>query len=295
MSKFVSTGFGHYPFGRFPFGHSDFGEDVVVRSFPEEYTEDEGPNGNITTEYMKHYLLTVKDAMNEVKESIDKVHEQIDFNLVRQDLIKHLGTTYGTTVDDSEPLDFQRSLVGNAIPLARIKGTRKAYDIRGKISGFNVNVKKLYNVNDYNRMILNSFNPESVFELPPGSGDFYTDLAPGTVSGTYTDDQCGYCLTSLISIEFTLAKPQPPNTGTESYFDRLIRKLRDIIPIHVRDVLFEFRVVITINEHDNLNAAVALDDKQYFPTPFFYRFDAFPADIVPLDGPGRLTGTISDV
>lgn len=293
MSTFHGVGFGHYSFGGFAFGHSDFGEDSVVRSFPGFYLEEETGSGRV--EYLKHYLTTIKESMNAVKKEIDVIDDCVDFTKVRDDLLVYLGSTLGSRVDDSEPIDFQRSLVGSTISLARIKATHKAYDIRGKISGFNVNVKKLYQLNDVNKLLIMAFNPESIFEIPVGSGNFLTDLHPGTVSGTPTEDGCGYCLTSLISIEFTLAKPQPPNSGTESYFDRLIRKLRDIIPIHVRDVLFEFRIVIEVNEHDNIFVEASNEEKQYFPTPMFYRFDVFPADFEPLDSHGYVTGTISDV
>lgn len=290
--SFQGTGFGYYPWGHFSFGHADFGEDSVVRSFPDFYLEEEKESGRV--EYIKHYLTTIKEQMNEVKQKVDVLEDQIDFTKVREDLITYLGSTLGVKVDDSEPVDFQRSLVGNTVPLARIKGTRQSYDIRGKISGFNVNVKKLYKLDPVNLALIQMFNPENIFNIPSGSDQYLTDLAPGTVSGTPTEDQCGYCLTSFISIEFTLAKPQPPNTGTESYFDRLIRKLRDIIPIHVRDVLFEFRVVIFVNEHDNLSASNDPRDVLHVPTGAFYRYDVFPADIVSCDSHGYVTGTIDD-
>ena len=290
--SFQGTGFGYYPWGHFAFGHSDFGEDAVVRSFPDDYMEEERSSGRV--EYIKHYLTTIKEGMNEVKKNIDVLEDQIDFTKVREDIIEYLGSTVGVQVDDSEPIDFRRSLVGNTVPLARIKGTKKSYDIRGKISGFNVNVKKLYKLDAYNLNLIQMFNPENIFNIPSGSDQYLTDLAPGSVSGTPIEDGCGYCLTSFISIEFTLAKPQPPNSGTESYFDRLIRKLRDIIPIHVRDVLFEFRVVIFINEHDNLFVEAEPRDVLHVPTGVFYRFDVFPADMVPCDDRGYITGTIDD-
>lgn len=283
-------GFGHQKFGRFPWGHSDFGEDTVVRSFFDGYKEDVDGQEN---ELMLHYLYTIKDSVNRVRKLIEDVPDQVDVDRVRYDLLRYLGTTISVTIDDVEPVDFQRSLVGSAVQFFRIKGTAQSYKIRGKISGFDVDVYNMYR-------ILPAYVPlfpvENVFELPAYSGVYYTDLPPGSVSGTPTEIACDYCLTSYVKLTFTIVKTQPPSLqGAPNFFDRLVYKLRDIIPIHVRDILFEIRAFILANEHDNMSVPLVVTEDIYTPCPMWNRFDAVTADVVPCDNYGYVNGTATIV
>ena len=283
------TGFGNFKFGNFPFGKSDFGRGVVSRSFPSEYTEDEDGNPN---ELLIHYLLAIEDSVNRVKQEIDTIPDQVDFVKVRTDILQYLGSTIDVTIDDSEPEEFQRSLVGNAIQFYRIKGTLNSYKIRGKISGFDVTVENLYKIAPD---LVQFFNSDDLFEFPPGSGNNFTVLAPGSVSGVsgvsgdITDERlsgfsCDYCLTTAIKLNFDVVKVLPPAIiGEGNFFDRLAFKLRDIIPIHVRDLLFEIRATICIPEFENMEVCVSSFDTIHTPIAVCPRIDFVAADTLPFD------------
>lgn len=293
MSFRDGTGFGHYPFGHFPFGHADYGHDVVVRSFPEEYLEDENdPTG--VNQLLLHFLSLVKDSVNRVKEPIDNLGDQIDFDRIQQNLLVELGRTIAVELDDVEPIEFQRSLVGGAVQFYRIKGTLQSYKIRGKISGFDVSVFNLFKIA---LIYVPLFSVDNLFELPTGSGNWYTDLPPGSVSGTPTEVGCDYCLTSAIKMSFTVVKDQPPSViGQANFFDRLVFKLRDIIPIHVRDLLFEIIANIAVDEHQYLDVINERSiEETYTPCSLFHSFDVTPADTRPLETHGYIQGTATIV
>lgn len=287
VNRRSGTGFGHFKFGTgFPFGHANYGLDVIRRSLPESYLVNSDGTEN---ELIAHYLMTMEDSQNRVKAEIDILDQQIDFTQVRTDLLAYLGSTIDVTIDDSEPEEFQRSLVGNAIQYYRIKGTGQAYKIRGKISGFDVTVNNLFKIApEY----VSSFSSDDIYEVPPNSGNYFTVLPPGSVSGTATGLGCDYCMTSFIKLNFEIVKEQPPAVvGEGNFFDRLTYKLREIIPIHVRDVLFELTATTTIEANDQ-QVLVSSQETSFIPLPFFYRFDNFSADSVPCDWHGSVSGTV---
>lgn len=295
MVQRQGTGFGHFGFGKHPFGRTDYGKDVISRSFPEAYQEDED-TGEVNT-LMAHYLETIEDSVNRVKQAIDDVPDQMDVDNVRSDLLPFLGSTINVTIDDSEPVDFQRSLVGNAIQFYRIKGTLASYEIRGKISGFEVTINNLYRLSPD---LIMFFPPEELFEVPPNSDVYYTQIAPGTDPSVSGDPRlyevsCDYCLTSAIKVNFEVVKPLPPSiVGEGNYFDRLAKKLQsDIIPIHVRDLIFEILAIITIPEYENMAITLSGVEQQHFPTSAFFHFDITSADCVFTDFHGSVNGTAS--
>lgn len=290
MSLRDGSGFGHYPFGHFPFGNADFGEDTVVRSFPDEYLFDE-TSPTKTNDVLLHYLLAIKDSANRVKAQIDRLPNQVDFRKIDSALLVYLGQTISVNLDDAEPDEFRRSLVGGAVQFYRIKGTLQSYRIRGKISGFDVTVRPLYRIDP---AYVPLFDISNIFELPFGSGNFYTDLEPGTVPGTPTEASCDYCQTASIKIGFTVVKPQPPAVvGQGNFFDRLIFKLRDIIPIHVTDLLYEIVANIEVDEHQYLLADLSSQEDTFTPASMFAYFDVIAADSMPLDAHGGISGTAS--
>lgn len=88
-------------------------------------------------------------------------------------LIDLLGNDYGVTVDEHEPEAFQRSSIRNAVSWYVLKGTERAYDIIGKIAGYRVTPFELWRVEN-----TDAIPPANLFELPAGSGNFYTNLEP---------------------------------------------------------------------------------------------------------------------
>jgi len=266
------TGFGHFPFGNFTFGSSNTGENMIIRSFPATYLEDDS-SGLLLT-----YLKTISNSVNEIKQKILGVEDLVDPLMVREDILRHLGTTIDTVVDEAEPKEFARSLVNNAVLFYRIKGTEDSYRLRGKISGYDVDVSNLYHIYP---MYVPFLDPDDVIEIPPGSGEFFTAIEPGGVSGIPTEAECGYCFTSFIKINFTVVKSLPPSSV--NYIDRLIRKLSDIIPIHVRDVLYEIFINIKIDENQYMAMEFENEERLYVPMHVFHNFDVIPADTLSTD------------
>lgn len=280
------TGFGFGSFGKGKFGTASAGENIVVRSFPVTYLEDD------QDKLLYHYLLTIKDRIDDFKDQVKNVSEQVDPLAVREDILRHLGTTIDVEVDDAEPQEFRRSLVNNAVLFYRIKGTKESYRLRGKISGFDVDVLNIYHIDP---SYVPYLDPNLISEIPTGSGEFYTQVEPGSVSGIPLTEGCDYCFTSYIKVTFTLVKSLPPASSV-NYLDRVIRKIKEVIPIHVRDVLYEIIINVIVNEHDNLKVEeIDQVETLYVPVHVFHNFDVIPADNVSTDLHGYSNGTIEVV
>ncbi len=90
-------------------------------------------------------------------------------------LISLLGADYGLSVDTHEPEAFQRSGIRNVSQWLTLKGTVKSYDILGKIAGYRAVPLGLWGLGD---PVPANVPSDHLFELPIGSGSFYTDLDP---------------------------------------------------------------------------------------------------------------------
>ena len=472
-------GFGNQPFGNHPFGHSDFGRNTYLRSFPQEYIEDDSGNVN---QVLKRYLEIGKHRANLIKKDIDRLDDQMDFNKVRSDLLQYLGSTFAVELDDYEPDEFRRSLVGNAILFYQRKGTEEAFRIRGKISGYDVEIFNIYKIEpdnlykyildyelasgdgtptqqlievlpsypvnpgtlvlsvdgspvgtddgaggwtatagyalagtidyqtgayditftpgvptglsitvDYETVVFDeavatsdgtqtdyihqlgyypyfpnslklysdgvligeddgnegivpsvaspypvsgeferstgriSFSftgavppngeeitinyektlvgevltryPDDIYEIPSGSWNWYTTLIPGSIPGA-PPEGCLYCQTSFVKIRLITVKNLATVTpsSTENFFDRLVRKIREIVPIHVRDLIYELVLVIAIDENQYLDAEISSSEElTWTPVSMFPRFDVLPADVVTCDSRGYVTGTVVQI
>jgi hypothetical protein len=90
-------------------------------------------------------------------------------------LIELLGADFGIQVDQNEPESFQRSSVRNVTQWLDLKGTAKAYDIIGKIAGYRITARGLWRLPS---VIPSAVPAANLFEIPTGSGKWYSDLAP---------------------------------------------------------------------------------------------------------------------
>ena len=82
-------------------------------------------------------------------------------------------------------------------------------------------------------------------------------------------------------------------SSSENFFDRLVRKIREIVPIHVRDLLYELVLVINVDENQYLDADIGLQEVDYWrPTSMLPRYDVVPADVITTDAHGYVTGTV---
>jgi len=92
-----------------------------------------------------------------------------------QALIGELGADYGIIVDQHDPEQFQRSSVRNAWQWLAVKGAELGYDIVAKIAGYRVTALPLYRISAGWEA---SLSPSHVYEVPIGSGIWFTDLDP---------------------------------------------------------------------------------------------------------------------
>jgi len=92
-----------------------------------------------------------------------------------QSIIPFLGKNYGLDVDEYEPDEFQRSSVFNHDQWYMLKGHQSAYEVLGKISGFDITVHHLFRL----RCGMEARIPAlDRFEIPAGSGKWYTFIEP---------------------------------------------------------------------------------------------------------------------
>lgn len=273
------AGFGREPFGNHPCGHSNFGADTVIRVFPKTTLEKD------KDDELRHYLLTVQNSINERKKEIDEMSTLVDPDTVRQDILFKLGAMIGLELDENEGEEFQRTLVRDAVQYYQVKGNDLSFEIRGKISGFDVEVVKIWN---FDETYLPHIPDENLFEFPPGSGSasgiWFTDLPPDQVSGVSAtiprNGDCTYCLTSFIKVNYTLVKtPTGPVIG--NLLDRVVRKIKDVVPIHVRDIFIDLTVRIT-TEFDS-TVSTTLAEEIYIRPSWVDRYDIIPADVIITD------------
>jgi hypothetical protein len=98
-----------------------------------------------------------------------------DATLRPPSLIEFLGADYGVEIDRHDPEVFQRAAVRNAWQWFSKKGSERAYEVIGLIAGYDVRALPLWRLcaQNYSAIPVNR-----IYELPPGSGKYYTDLAP---------------------------------------------------------------------------------------------------------------------
>jgi len=89
-------------------------------------------------------------------------------------LLPYLGEDFGLEVDQHEPESFQRSTVRNGKQWLIRKGAQRGYDIIGKISGYRVVAHGLWRISS----VPSWLSPDEVFEIPSGSGKYYTTVDP---------------------------------------------------------------------------------------------------------------------
>lgn len=89
-------------------------------------------------------------------------------------LMRLLGADFGLAVDTHEPEAFQRSSVHDIVQWLGLKGAQRSYDIIGKIAGYRAEAFGLWRIDP----VPDAFPPDEVFELPSGSGKFYTSNFP---------------------------------------------------------------------------------------------------------------------
>jgi hypothetical protein len=209
----------------------------------------------------------------------------VDPDRIRQDILFKLGAQIGLDLDENEGEDFQRTLVRDAVQYYQVKGSDLSFEIRGKISGFDVQVLKIWN---FDESYLPFIPVDNRLEFPAGSGSvsgiWFTDLPPNEVPGVSAsvpiEGDCSYCLTSFIKVAYTLVKePSGPVVG--NVLDRVIQKIKDVVPIHVRDVFVD--LTINVEADIELNANAVFEETALFLNSWVPRYDIIPADEIVTD------------
>jgi hypothetical protein len=96
--------------------------------------------------------------------------------ITADNLLAFLGNDLGALIDRHDSETLQRSFVYHSFQLWDLKGTYDGYYYMGRISGYVVDAHFLYRV-DYG--IWSTLPNDHAFEIPSGSGHYYTDLPPG--------------------------------------------------------------------------------------------------------------------
>lgn len=93
-------------------------------------------------------------------------------------ILSMLARERGMTVDEGDPSDYTRRAAYRHMTIRDWKVTRLMFAMVGKIYGFDVLVDNLYciNQNIYNRLIVS--DPGKAFEIPAGSGKYFTTIEP---------------------------------------------------------------------------------------------------------------------
>jgi len=89
-------------------------------------------------------------------------------------LIQLLGEDFGLEVDTHEPESAQRSSVHDIVQWLSLKGAQKSYDIIAKIAGYRAVAYALWRLDT----VPSAIPLNELFEIPPGSGKFYTTIDP---------------------------------------------------------------------------------------------------------------------
>jgi hypothetical protein len=118
--------------------------------------------------------------------SIEKVDNYITFyapaapalpvTLRPPDLLQHLGADYGVVFDGHEPELNQRSSVYDHHKLLDLKGSKEGILVRARMAGFEATVYSLFRVESASVAAI--VGSDRFFEIPSGSGRYYTDVAP---------------------------------------------------------------------------------------------------------------------
>ena len=115
----------------------DIKKDVVDPAFPEEMLKEDKENGFLHTRYFE----LASETLNKNLEDARSLENLLDPAKVRADLLAKLGRSFSVLIDETESEDFKRTLIERSTGLFAIKGTRTSYEVRGRASGFAIEVR----------------------------------------------------------------------------------------------------------------------------------------------------------
>jgi len=284
------AGFGRSKFGKGPFGRSDTGRDLIIELFPVEYLQpgsEEGvdPKKDETNE-LYQVLKTISNSVAKRRREIETLNDLTDYERAPSEILLLIGEMLGLGLDKNDPLFLQRSFVGNASQWLQIKSSKKGYSVRGLASGFQVTVQNYWRVNPIylplfpfrNRIFLKPVNAD-----PSAVRIFHTDLEPGTLPGTPTEEGEDYAKSSYLKVIFEIAEPRRQGFDYNKLLDLIIDKIQDVVAIHHEIGPPEFRITMNIDVDFRGVDMLIHENIEDYPFNVFSRYDIVPADVQPCD------------
>lgn len=161
--------------------HEYYGQCVQLIALGGAQIENVGSGWFVRREQVSYEVLEVnsRDLPNMVLLRSDSAPvvsgPSTDFSFFQESLVELLGADYGVEVDRLDDEFYQRSQIANIVRWLEIKSTARSYEIKADISGFDANVEGLFRIDETVSQLLPA---DDVFELPAGSGQFYTTVEP---------------------------------------------------------------------------------------------------------------------
>lgn len=134
-----------------------------------------GPEWMVDTGTVQYSIRSIEKIDNYITFYASEV-PTLPVTLRPPDLLQHLGADYNVVFDGHEPDRNQRSSVYDHHKLLDLKGTEDGILVRARMAGFEATVYSLYHVTD--PAVVSIVGPDHFFEIPSGSGEYYTDVAP---------------------------------------------------------------------------------------------------------------------
>lgn len=263
----VATGFGKVAFGQAPFGTVNWAKEHfdLIPEKTQERDADEA-EGNL-----QKFVDSIVSSFNFLVDKTDDFTDLIDPNAIPIELLPNLAETYSIELEQILSDRAQRGFVQNAVKWMALKGTEQGYKIRANTSGFGVTVIPLYRVPIPIDALVEA---GAIFEIPPGSGIFFTDKAPllplfdetpadvvptDTFLFEYGDSppegivfhdvsDCTWCKTSQLRVVITTEDLDlQPDVSVSEALQSIVNKLVDVRPAHVRISQIVFQIDLNVN------------------------------------------------
>jgi hypothetical protein len=143
------------------------------------------PDGAVFADVGPEWVVDTGSSQFPIR-SVEKLDDYITFyagavpalplTLRPPDMLRHLAEDYGVVFDGHEPDLNQRASVYDHHKLLDLKGTADGVLVRATIAGFSATIFNLYRVSS--ESVASIVGADHFFEIPSGSGKFYTDIPP---------------------------------------------------------------------------------------------------------------------
>lgn len=195
----VATGFGLIPFGETPFGTVNWGRELFSLA-PESVMSEDAESAD---DNLLKFMKSIEPSFNFLLDKADKYPNLIDPDFIPIALLPNLASNYSIELEQYLSDKSQRGFVRNAYKWMAQKGAALGYKIRASLSGFGVVVEALYRATP---PIQGLIDAGLVWEIPPGSGKWYTTAAP--LIAFYDETMADIIPTDLYAFEVGETPPE---------------------------------------------------------------------------------------